>query len=97
MTGDLEDLIQYRISRSSETLREAETMIQNKFWNAAVNRIYYACYYAVSALLLKKGIETNSHKGIRQMFGLHFIQSELLTKEDGRFFSDLYDRRQTGD
>jgi uncharacterized protein (UPF0332 family) len=31
------------------------------------------------------------------MFGLHFIQSELLTKEDGRFFSDLYDRRQTGD
>ena len=39
MTGDLEDLIQYRISRSSETLREAETMIQNKFWNAAVNRI----------------------------------------------------------
>ena len=73
MTGDLEDLVQYRISRSSETLREAETMIQNNFWNAAVNRIYYSCYYAVSALLLKKGVETNSHKGIRQMFGLHFI------------------------
>lgn len=97
MTGDLEDLVQYRISRFSETLREAEAMILNNFWNAAVNRIYYACYYAVSALLLKKGVEPNSHKGIRQMFGLHFIQSEVLTKEDGRFFSDLNDRRQTGD
>ena len=44
-----------------------------------------------------KTIETNSHKGIRQMFGLHLVQTGLVSKEDGRFFSDLYDRRQTGD
>ena len=31
------------------------------------------------------------------MFGLHYIQNGLLSKEDGRLFSDLYDRRQTGD
>ena len=91
------DLIKYRISRSLETLVEAETMIKNGFWNAAVNRIYYSCYYIVSALLLKKSVETNSHKGIRQMFGLHFVQAGAVPKEDGRFFSDLYDRRQTGD
>jgi uncharacterized protein (UPF0332 family) len=53
--------------------------------------------FAVSALLLLKSIETGSHKGIRQMFGLHFVQTGLVSKEDGRFFSDLYDRRQTGD
>jgi uncharacterized protein (UPF0332 family) len=92
-----ENLIQYRINRSIGTLKEADSMIQNRFWNASVNRIYYSCYYAVSALLLKLGIETNSHKGIRQMFGLHFVQSGKISKEDGRFFSDLYDRRQTGD
>ena len=31
------------------------------------------------------------------MFGLHFIQPGLVSKEDGRLFSDLFDRRQTGD
>jgi uncharacterized protein (UPF0332 family) len=97
MTGDINDLIKYRSSRSKETLREAKTMIENGYWNAAVNRIYYSCYYAVSALLLLKSIETGSHKGIRQMFGLHFVQTGQVSKEDGRFFSDLYDRRQTGD
>lgn len=97
MTGDTDDLIKYRISRSLETIIEAETMIRNCYWNASVNRIYYSCYYAVSGLLLKKSIETNSHKGIRQMFGLHFVHTGLVPKEDGRFFSDLYDRRQTGD
>lgn len=97
MKGNVEDLIKYRISRSLETYKEAETMIKSGFWNASVNRIYYSCYYAVSGLLLMKTIETDSHKGIRQMFGLHFVQKGLVSKEDGRFFSDLYDRRQTGD
>lgn len=97
MTGDIEDLIRYRISRSIDTFTEADLMINSGFWEAWVNRIYYSCYYSVSALLLKKSIETNSHKGTRQMFGLHFVQNGLVTKEDGRFFSDLYDRRQTGD
>ena len=97
MTGDINDLIQYRKSRSLDTFKEAETMIKSGYWNASVNRIYYACYYAVSGLLLTKTIETNSHKGIRQMFGLHLVQTGLVSKEDGRFFSDLYDRRQTGD
>jgi uncharacterized protein (UPF0332 family) len=97
MKGNVEDLIRYRISRSLETYKEAETMIKSGFWNASVNRIYYSCYYAVSGLLLMKSIETNSHKGIRQMFGLHLVQKGLVSKEDGRFFSGLYDRRQTGD
>ena len=39
MINNSEDLIKYRIDRSLETLREAKTMIDNKFWNAAVNRI----------------------------------------------------------
>lgn len=53
MTYSTDDLIKYRIDRSLETYREAKTMTDNKFWNAAVNRIYYSCYYVVSALLLK--------------------------------------------
>ena len=71
--------------------------MENQFWNASVNRIYYACFYAVSGLLLKKGVDSSTHKGLRQMFGLHFIQPGVVSKENGKFFSDLYDRRQSGD
>jgi len=39
MIGNSGDLIKYRIDRSIETLKEAKTMIDNKFWNASVNRI----------------------------------------------------------
>jgi uncharacterized protein (UPF0332 family) len=91
------DLIQYRINRASETLREAESLIENKFWNASVNRIYYACYYAVGALLLTKDLDASTHKGLRQLFGLHFVQSGIISKDFGKFFTDIYDKRQTGD
>ena len=97
MTGTPNDLIKYRIERFFHTLREAKTMMDNEFWNASVNRIYYSCYYVVSAALLSNNIITSSHKGIRQMFGLHFVHKWLVSKDDGRFFADLYDRRQTGD
>lgn len=65
MTSNINDLIKYRADRSVETLKEAKAMIDNGFWNASVNRIYYSCFYAVSALLLLKSVETGSHKGIR--------------------------------
>lgn len=91
------DLIQYRIKRAIDTLKEAESMIENKFWNASINRIYYACFYAVGALLLTKQIDSSTHKGLRQMFGLHFVRTGIISKEFGKFFSDLYDKRQTGD
>ncbi len=79
MINNKEELTKYRSERASKTLEEAKIMIENEYFNASVNRIYYACYYAISALLLKKDIQTNSHKGIRQMFGLYFVKFFNLT------------------
>ena len=49
-------LVNYRIDRANETMKEAELLKKEGFYNAAVNRLYYACYYAVVALLLKNNI-----------------------------------------
>lgn len=97
MKGMYNDLINYRLTRAYETLKEAETMIANDFYNASINRIYYSCYYAVSALLLTKEITSSTHKGTRQMFWLHFIQTNLIEKKFAKFYSDIFDRRQSGD
>jgi uncharacterized protein (UPF0332 family) len=94
---DREELIRYRISKAKETLKEVYVHIDNGLWNTAVNRLYYACYYAVSALLADKMINTKSHKGVRQMFGLHYGKTGIIDKNLAKFFTDLYDLRQTGD
>ena len=94
---DKKDLVAYRLSKAKDTLTEVEVLINNNLWNTAVNRLYYACYYAIKALLIDKGIKAETHNGVRQMFGLHFIKTGIIDKELGKFFSDVFDMRQTGD
>jgi uncharacterized protein (UPF0332 family) len=53
----------YRLQRAKETLLEADALIAGDFYNAAVNRLYYACYYAVIALLVKNNIAAKRIKG----------------------------------
>jgi uncharacterized protein (UPF0332 family) len=31
------------------------------------------------------------------MFGLHFVKKGIIDNTNGKFFSDIYDLRQTGD
>jgi len=92
-----QELVEYRITKARETYNEVDLHVENELWNTAVNRLYYACYYAVIALLIDKDIHAQTHSGVRQMFGLHFVKSGLIDKESGNFYSDIFDMRQTGD
>lgn len=90
-------LIQYRLQRAKDTLSESEKIIELGFTNSSVNRLYYACYYAIVALLISEGIQTHTHVGTKQMFSLHFIRNNRISKESGRFYSQLFNERITGD
>lgn len=91
------DLIQYRLNRATETLHEIEVLLENGLFNTAINRLYYASYYAVTALLLYNDIKASTHSGVRQMFGLHFVKTGKISTDIGKVFSDLFDKRHSSD
>ncbi len=68
-----QDYINYRFQRAKESFEEALILSKEERWNAVVNRLYYASFYAVIALLLKNDIKTQSHDGARTQFGLSFV------------------------
>ncbi len=63
-------LVQYRFERAYLTLKEADYMRKGDFFNAAINRLYYACFYAATGLLIAKGIDTGTHNGVKTMLSL---------------------------
>jgi uncharacterized protein len=65
--------------------------------NTGVNRLYYACFYAVSALLLTKGLTATSHSGLRTLFHQHVIRPGLLPLGQGPLYDRLFDQRQRSD
>lgn len=90
-------VIKYRVERAEETLEEVTHLIDQGYYNTAINRLYYACYYTVSALLLKNKIDAYTHAGVKQMFGLHFISTGKISSMYGRFYSDMFKDRQSSD
>lgn len=92
-----EDYPKYRLRRAKETIQEVEKHLENKFWNTAINRMYYACFYVVGALLIKHGINTQSHKGTRQQFGQYFVKTGKVDRYLAKHYTDLFVKRHKGD
>ncbi len=93
-TPSKEDIIRIKISKAIRTLSEAEKMIEFNFSTAALNRLYYACFYAATALLFSKDIFTKTHTGVKQMLGLHFISTGQPSITFGQFYSNIFRSRQ---
>ena len=66
-------------------------------WALIANHLFYAAYYAVSALLIAHGHRVKSHEGTVTQFGLHFAKEGIVPLEMGRLYSRLYEVRLTGD
>ncbi|HBQ28508.1 MAG TPA: DNA-binding protein [Desulfotomaculum sp.] len=90
-------LVDYRFERAKESLEEAKILLEKGHANTFINRLYYACFYAVSALLLAKGLSSAKHSGIRSLFHRNFIKPGIIDIELGQLYDRLYDSRQKAD
>ncbi len=97
MSYSKEDLVKYRLSRAKEAFEDGEILASGERWNAAANRLYYACFYIVSAFLAKKEIRATTHSGLKSTFNKELVKSGKVDKEDGKLFNKLFGIRQEAD
>ena len=90
-------MIAYRQEKADIALDDADFLAESGRYSLAANRLYYALYYAASALLLSKGIVTKRHAGLINQIHLHFIKTGILSVEEGALFKVLFDLRHEGD
>lgn len=91
------EVVKYRLEKAKRTYNEAVGAINNGYSETAANRLYYAAYYAVSALLIAYKYEASTHNGVIQMFGKAFIRTGVINREYGKIFNQLFSLRMTGD
>ncbi len=85
------------INQANEELEAATLLLEKNYYRACISRCYYAIYCTVQALLIVKNINTRSHRGVRQQFSQHFIQTGELSLELSKALRITYDLRQLGD
>lgn len=97
MTEKQKDLCIYRVNQAGETVRSAKLCKDNHFYKDAINRAYYAAFYAVKAILAIEGIDFKRHKDAVAYFNQHYVATEIFPKENGRALGRLQRKRETSD
>lgn len=94
---DLTAYIRYRLDKAQEVYVAAEVLYKAKQWNSVINRLYYACFYSASALLLYSGISAKTHAGVIGQFSEQFVRNGKFSTEEFRIYSKLLNWRSKGD
>jgi uncharacterized protein (UPF0332 family) len=94
---EIVELAEYRLGKAKNTLADAKMFFIEASSASIVNRIYYALFYAVSALLATGEYTSSKHSGVRSIFNRDFVKTGLVDFENGKFYSELFDARQEGD
>ena len=82
-----EEYIKYKIEKADESYQAALLLYENGFASDAISKAYYAAFYAVSALLIKKELNPKTHSGAKSLFHKEFVFTGIVSKQ----FANTYD------
>lgn len=98
MKKELLELIKYRLKEAEDSIKEAEVLLREGMsMRAVMNRLYYAMFYAVLALLQEKEMGTSKHSGAISLFDREFIKTGVFDNELSKTLHRAFELRQKGD
>lgn len=89
--------VRYWLTKARECLASAEDEARSGRLSFAVNRCYYAAFYAASAALLARGKRFVKHSGVRAAVHRDLVKPGSLQEDLGRIYDRLFHDRQQGD
>lgn len=90
-------LIMLWLAKADDAMASAELELKQGHTSFAVNRLYYACFYAVTALLLQDEKQFARHSAVKSEFVKTYIKSGRINVKWNKFYQKLFDDRQEGD
>lgn len=96
VADELKDAPQY-MDYAKRALRTAQVVYEDGDWVAAVNRAYYAIFYAANAMLELEGLERSKHFGVISLFRQKYVKTGLIEIEYSDIYGQAIDTRNEGD
>ena len=72
-------------------------MAEAGHWNTCINRLYYACFYSVNALLIKHNLSSVKHSGVKSLFNREFVNRKIVPVEISEIYNELFNLRHESD
>lgn len=80
--ADRKVVVEKSLDNSKRMLAEVPILMENKLYGIVAGRLYYACYHAVSALLvIDKFKVKNTHKGTQILLLEEYVEKGKLSED----------------
>jgi uncharacterized protein (UPF0332 family) len=89
--------ITWLMQRARRVLRTGRLAFGDEDYASAINRAYYAIFYAANAALSTRGLERSKHSGVVSEFRTQFVKTGLIEPQYSQFYGDAMDARQSSD
>ena len=90
-------VVNLEMEKAKRTFDDMSFCMQEGKWEVASNRLYYALFHALSALLISDGYNVKSHRGTLALFGEHYVRTGIFERKDGSLLSNLVIMRDNAD
>ncbi|MBI2419498.1 MAG: HEPN domain-containing protein [Ignavibacteriales bacterium] len=90
-------LIRLRVEQSDEALNDTEYLLEGNRLSTAVNRLYYAVFYMLSAFALKDGFSTSKHAQLIGWFNKTYIHSHSIDVKYSNLIYQIFKNREKSD
>ena len=88
---------QILFAKAHRMLRTAQLSLVDGDPESAINRAYYATFYAATAALLSVGEAPKTHSGTHNRFYDHFVRSGRLESDISDTLKEAFNLRQRAD
>jgi uncharacterized protein (UPF0332 family) len=78
-------------------LEVAALNLSEGYPDSAINRAYYAIFYAANALLVTEGLGRSKHSGVIAAFRERFVKTGIIELEYSRIYGRVMDDRHASD
>jgi len=85
------------LDAAHDALAGGQFNLDGSYYAIAVNRAYYAVFYAANALLATKGLARGKHSGTISAFRQSFVKPGLIESEYSDIYGSLMDDRHVSD
>ena len=90
-------MVEHELNKAHKTMEQVYVLANNEFWDGAANRLYYAAFHAVCALLIYDGKSVHTHHGVNSMLYMQYVKTGKLSAGLAKLFSSLQTMREKSD
>lgn len=93
----IEELTKYRLEKAKRNLEVVDCLLEDEFYNFAINRAYYAAFDAMRAVNARDGFDSSKHSGVIAHFNQNYVKTGFFNAETSKVIKRASTLREKSD